>query len=77
MEEDEDDLYAENGPAPSDPTPNNAPIHQPDDDEASEDMDEDESESDSDVDIITERPDGEVTQPFVVPCLFPTVVLLN
>jgi pre-mRNA 3'-end-processing factor FIP1 len=67
MEDDEDDLYAENSPPPSDPTLSNAPTHQPDDDEASEDMDEYDSESDSDVDIITERPEGEPTQPFVVP----------
>ena len=61
MEEDEDDLYAENGvPSAKQNEPSNATNQDVDDDEE-EDMDED--SSDSDIEIVTERPEGEITQP--------------
>ena len=57
MEEEEDDLYGENGTAPNEPI-NNAPVSDGDDDEE-EEMDEDDSD-DSDIEIVTERKEGDV-----------------
>jgi hypothetical protein len=58
MEEDEDDLYGETSPAPTnEPTQNARPAEDPEDSDEGEDMDED--DSDSDIEIVTERPAGE------------------
>lgn len=61
MDEEDDDLYAENGTsAKPEPSANDG-----DDDEEAE-MDEDDSDSDSDIEIVTERPDADPSQPYVL-----------
>jgi hypothetical protein len=66
MDEDEDDLYGENGTVPTEqPVHNDRPMDDAEDSDEEEEMDED--DSDSDVEIVTERPGGDDAPVLVFP----------